>query len=432
MSNRTRSFFLLIVAVFTSLPILAQDIEVNWPAKKLLNYPSEINSSTTVRITVRQVNDLLYDYKTDLARTPVASDGDLDALLGTISGVASKNARVPDATCDLQEATQKELDALWDALGNIYGLNPYISNDKKNTKAAGVKPLSISLQDTRGAWNQFAAGHLSTLLANLHSMSSLPACTNAVASIEHAYKAHVLKPRLDRIYARLESSHELYDAKVLVPDSSYTLTVTEYFFEEEDPKDASKGQTQDGSKQFTFAPQSHTLTISGGLMLSGIQSRSYTAAKVPDTSIIPPGTQTLPVLSVGGTGKLRPTAVGLLNYHLFDFGRLGWRDGGVALSSGLVLNGSGSSDLSSFGYFGGVSFYLYHRLFITPGVHVGEFADFPQGFVAGQQIPSDFGSLTPVKRWTTRFGIAITYRAKSLGSARVTKSESSNGPSSNP
>jgi hypothetical protein len=51
-----------------------------------------------------------------------------------------------------------------------------------------------------------------------------------------------------------------------------------------------------------------------------------------------------------------------------------------------------------------------HRLYISPGVHIGEFADYPAGFVNGQQIPANFGALTPVKRWTARFGIAITIK----------------------
>ena len=70
------------------------------------------------------------------------------------------------------------------------------------------------------------------------------------------------------------------------------------------------------------------------------------------------------------------------------------------------------SDASSFGFFTGISGHLYRRFYITPGFHFGQFADFPVGFGNGSTVPSDFGEITPVKRWTARFGTAITFKAK--------------------
>ena len=68
--------------------------------------------------------------------------------------------------------------------------------------------------------------------------------------------------------------------------------------------------------------------------------------------------------------------------------------------------------MSNVGFFGGVSAHLWKRFYVTPGIHVGEFADFPPGFTApNQPIPSGFGQLNPNKRWTARFAIGITYKA---------------------
>lgn len=55
---------------------------------------------------------------------------------------------------------------------------------------------------------------------------------------------------------------------------------------------------------------------------------------------------------------------------------------------------------------------------MTVGTHVGEFADFPQGFThAGQVIPSGTGTPTPTKRYTARLAFGITYTLKDLSTS---------------
>ena len=51
-------------------------------------------------------------------------------------------------------------------------------------------------------------------------------------------------------------------------------------------------------------------------------------------------------------------------------------------------------------------------MYLTPGFHVGQFADFPAGFThSGQDIPPSFtGPLTPQTRTTARFAIGITFK----------------------
>lgn len=118
-------------------------------------------------------------------------------------------------------------------------------------------------------------------------------------------------------------------------------------------------------------------------------------------------------LAVQDNSNLQPLLIGLLNYDLpiphLDNGAYG-----LQISSGPTFRIGGANNVSSFGYFGGLSVHLWKRMFLTPGVHVGEFADFPLGFSAGSTIPSGFGTLTPVRRWTARFAFAITYRTTSI------------------
>ena len=189
--------------------------------------------------------------------------------------------------------------------------------------------------------------------------------------------------------------------------------------------------TVNGVKEFQFSPASDTLTLAAGTLLTRIEDRSYQGRSVPDA--MSGGTKN--VLVVEGSSRIRPVVVALLNYRI----PLGALDKhlekhaiGFALSSGPAFQlTSGSSEVSKIGYFGGISFHLWNRLFLTPGVHVGQFADFPQGFTAaGQTIPPNFGALQPVKRWTARFAFGISY--KTLGFGTFTSKGESTGQGQKP
>jgi len=92
---------------------------------------------------------------------------------------------------------------------------------------------------------------------------------------------------------------------------------------------------------------------------------------------------------------------------------------------------NGKADTSKFGVFLGGSMHLWQRLFVTTGVHFGEFADFPQGFNrAGDPIPTNAGTPTGVKRWTGRFALSITFKGKDLSGLVQKGSESSSSTSS--
>jgi hypothetical protein len=127
---------------------------------------------------------------------------------------------------------------------------------------------------------------------------------------------------------------------------------------------------------------------------------------------------------------MRAALVVLFNYHDPFAWPLNRRNFGLTLSAGPVYDISqGKADTSRLGVFTGLSVHLWNRLFVTPGVHFGEFADFPQGFhAAGEPVPANFGTPTPVTRWTGHFAIAITFKGKDL-SGLVQTQQSSAQPS---
>ena len=163
-----------------------------------------------------------------------------------------------------------------------------------------------------------------------------------------------------------------------------------------------------------------TLSLSVGTLFTEIPYRTYTPQNVPG----PSGVQNL--LVVSETGRWTPQGVGLLNYKLFNADK--GLQLGFSASSGPVFKFGGTPGISSFGWFAGVSVSIWHRLFVTPGLHIGEFADYPAGFANNTVVPANFGTPTPEKRWTGRFAFSITYRTNSL----IKSNTNSTPPASTP
>jgi hypothetical protein len=134
-----------------------------------------------------------------------------------------------------------------------------------------------------------------------------------------------------------------------------------------------------------------------------------------------------------GTGAWHPTAALLLNYKL-PVNRLMGERWGMALSAGPVYRTTsspvGTSSSSNWGAFAGLSFYLWERLTLTPGVHLGTFADTPLGFHSGGSfnpvVPAGITTINPVNRSTARFGIGITFHAADFKKAAALASFAAN------
>jgi len=156
------------------------------------------------------------------------------------------------------------------------------------------------------------------------------------------------------------------------------------------------------------------------------------------TGMTSPATQN--VLGVNYRNGPQVALVGLVNFNLPDIPwfnnnviPLNGRNYGLAISAGPTYGlTNGKSDASRIGFFGGISVHLWNQFFLTPGVNVGQFSDFPQGYTGpGQVIPPNIGTPIGVNRITTRFAFGITYKIKDFGST-ATKSNTDNATSGNP
>lgn len=153
------------------------------------------------------------------------------------------------------------------------------------------------------------------------------------------------------------------------------------------------------------------LSSSAGFLVTRLPARSYTSVTAPNPA---DPTMTQNVLRVDNNDGLRTALTVLLTANVPKFNS---RNFGLGFSAGPVFDvSSGKADTSRFGFFGGATARLTPWLFLTPGFHFGEFADFPQGFDRpGQVIPANTGTPTPNKRYTARFAFAVTYKLRDLG-----------------
>ena len=167
------------------------------------------------------------------------------------------------------------------------------------------------------------------------------------------------------------------------------------------------------SKTIHFDAGFGILSSSAGFVLTELQARSYSSTTAPNPTN---PTTTQNVLKVDDGSGIRPALVVLLTANVPQLNRHNF---GLGVSAGPLFDiSSGKADTSKFGFFGGLSLRITPWVFLTPGVHVGEFADFPLGFTSpGQVIPANTGTPNPVKRFTARFAFAITWKISDLGSS---------------
>ena len=223
--------------------------------------------------------------------------------------------------------------------------------------------------------------------------------TNAVKSLAVPYQ---------KVNDRVETPPRFYHTEYLSETDYWIGTVSERYNTVSERYNKDTELTTAPAQTYELKPSFTIFTTSIGFMLTTLQARSYTSRTAPDAA----GSGTLNVLGVDYGSGVRPSLTALLNFNLPTIGhlRLASDKWGLALSTGPVFDlTNGKADTSRFGFFGGLSLQLWNRLYLTPGIHLGEFADFPTGFQAGQVIPSGVGTPIPVKRYTARFAIGVTY-----------------------
>jgi hypothetical protein len=400
--------------VFLFLPRLtAQTIVIDWNTKKMTSAPTKINQRTLIKIEVDHVNDVLYTYSIQTEGTP-RENSDFDAIAKAFSLAGKGAGEGPGCPQALADAAQKATTDLGAALTAFFA-----SPENHSNTCTQKNPCSLTLDDTRTIWTSSVAPKV-TAAQTAWTNLQVPICQQTLpAAIQN------LKTAIDRtnsIYAGLSGDIHTASTTVTVdPDVDYTITITELY----------KSSSTNAGFTVKFTPANDRLTLSGGALFSEIQNLGYSNQTAPNAG----GTGTQNILAVSGRSAFSPAALALLNYQLPNMWKIkpagdNW---GITVSTGPVFRLGSKSDTSSFGYFAGLGIYLYHRFFITPGLHIGEFADFPPGFNApGQVIPTGITTLTPVKRYTVRFAIGLSYKAKDFSGLGLTVSGSQGGSGTSP
>jgi hypothetical protein len=270
-----------------------------------------------------------------------------------------------------------------------------------------AKYESLSQEEFRTRWrNADAPGYFAAMAELIKVRRSC----NALAEVDRVLQTFQRdEARMRLIESQLETvSTELTATGSLDPNNDYTISITEHW------RELDTGNTVDTVKSpqvHAFSPKTSIFTLSAGFLATRIDARKYVRRAVPGGADSDPVGN---VLEVEGANKLRPTGIALLN---FQIPRIGSDEIGLAFSVGPTVRIGAANDTSNLGVFAGPSLHLWRLIYLTAGWHLAEFADFPPGFFPGRAIPSNFqGDPQPLKRWTGRFGFAITFRTKDFGS----------------
>lgn len=392
----SRLWLLMVIIIGLSAVTQAQ-VVYDWKTKTLDSSPT-IHRTQTVRFRITNVNDILFKYTLDVTQTPIASDGEW-ALIKGFLGIKAQPG-TSGAGCDVAGALGK-LKAAADAIDADQNLPAHYINQAPPS-------TSIPLQTSVDAWKKIHDGKIQDFRNFAVTLESNPQC-NGVGAME-PFKAarEAFEATVKSIEDRVNSSHEFVKDVRIEAGNNVSAVVREMFGDKEIDK-----------RTFSFSGVD-VLTLSAGALFTRIPDRSYESRKTPDS--------TTNVLTVEGNSRATPGVVALLNYSLGRWG-LDSDSAGLALSAGPVVRFGKQGTSSSFGFFTGISGHLHHKIYFTPGFHFGEFADFPVGFKNGSPVPANFGELNPVKRWTTRFGLAITFKTKDFNGLSSSSTVTASGNS---
>jgi hypothetical protein len=362
----------------------------------------------SVVVNVSEPTGNPFDLLNDAIRT-------LTSLATGASETAGKAAGKPPtpapATCpspdDIRAVAQKA-----EALrGMLAGMVPGKDSDGK--------VAYIPVAETRKRWEEIPNAFNAFEEAVRELQKKLPADPNMPCDSDLLAQAESIilddYPRVRKQYEelanRLSRPDVFYYARRLEATSSADLVAT-----------PSYAGVADGSKTFHFEPSFGILSSSAGFLLTRLPARSYSSVTAPNPADL---TQTQNVLSVDFGAGTRPALVVLLTGNLPQLNR---RNFGLGISAGPVFDiAQGKADTSRFGLFTGASLRITPWVFLTPGIHFGEFADFPPGFSrVGQVIPENTGTPVPVKRYTGRFAFSFTFKLKDLGAVISSGGENNN------
>jgi len=369
---------------------------------------SRLSRSGPYCFAIRDANPL-YDWNISLnVSEPTGNPFDLfkdgiDTLSKLASGGGQSTTKTPapelrgNAACTVNTDDAKaKAKSLSDSLGSVVpkdgnGKTIYVPVAATNSAMDAVNQSYITFEQS--------VRDLQTALRNDANLACDPNILTAASTIILDDYPKVRKD-YRAILDRMSRPDEQFLGRPLDAYSPADLAITPSYAGTDLPK-----------KTVHFDASFPILSSSAGFLLTQLQARAYSSATAPDPN---DPTKTQNVLKVDDGSGIRPALTVLLTGNIPQFNRHNF---GLGVSGGPVFDiSNGKADTSRLGFFGGMSLRITPWIFLTPGVHVGEFADFPQGFThAGQVIPPNTGTPSPIKRYTARFAFAITWKLKDLG-----------------
>lgn len=340
--------------------------QVDWNTRTA-SCPAKVTQSTNVIIRLTSVNDLLIDFKTgETAQYQLRVKG------SPVSIVAPENLFLQAA------------------------LVAGCTDAQVQSDVAAVKAIKDPMITPPQPGGRFITRSETADAAHSHPEVGALERDIANSSCADFINARATDPAVAWVKRLDSAAPPSIDFNVnLEPNQNYQYTIQQSW----------KGKTVDGATLTWNCGETDILTLSAGPLITTLPYRTYNQQLVPN----PGGTGTQNVLVVSGTSNVNVLAAALLNYHFPAFPHQPqWT--GLALSVGPVYALNSAPSVSKLGLFVGGSIQMYRSVFVTPGIHIGEFADFPAGFHSGSPIPPNFGNLTPVTRNTAHFAIGVTFK----------------------
>ena len=391
----------------------SQSIVYDWEANggALVRWPLNITRTQSVPFAICGANNLLYTYSVAGSCTQTSVDpwGAVSSLLG-LGSKAPASPPPPPPTSGTKQASltvacstdAKMAQTDWASVQTA--VSAFKKLPETGSGCAAAKPCRISLRRAQDNWHENVEDPLTTAITAIDAAAK--ACSSDTQATATMNSLQAKAKALKQLY---DASHDLTRRISIIPDSSCTLTIAEMYND--------IPTTPPVTVSFTAGQP--RLTLSAGPFFSEIQDRSYTVVTAPPAA---GSTTNRNVLQINGNSKLTTYLTGLLNFSVpFNHDWLNGERGGFAISTGPVLRIGGQSSASAFGWYAGPAYHLFHLLYVSGGIHVGQFAGMPAGFTSGgQTVPSSFPTPVAQNRTTARFAFAVTLRAKDFSSLGTT------------
>jgi hypothetical protein len=206
---RSLSVVALLVVAST---VHAQEVVVDWAAKKVTSQPSSVETSTKASVRVENINDIMFTYSISYQLKSLAVQ-DFDAIAKAFS-IAGLAAPAEAASCNISEVLSS-LKALTDA---EMALVNEPSTDKGCSEA---KPCNITLQHAKDAWQQSVQPQLGAAQSTLAEFVKVCSAESYKPVIQSTSES--INPVLETI----NGTHSLLknNAIELAPDKATSLEI---------------------------------------------------------------------------------------------------------------------------------------------------------------------------------------------------------------